>query len=68
MARTVRAAAVDRGRDLVGIENRHPLRRYLVGFDAVALSAAERLLPRELTDNMARMMTGLMTPRGARPS
>ena len=46
------------------IENRRPLRRYLVGFDAVTLTAAERLLPRELTDNMARMMTGLMTPPG----
>jgi NAD(P)-dependent dehydrogenase (short-subunit alcohol dehydrogenase family) len=47
------------------IENRRPLRRYLVGFDAVTVTAAERLLPRELTDNMARMMTGLMTRPGA---
>jgi NAD(P)-dependent dehydrogenase (short-subunit alcohol dehydrogenase family) len=47
------------------IENRRPLRRYLVGFDAVAITAAEQFLPRELTDNVARMMTGLMTPRGA---
>jgi NAD(P)-dependent dehydrogenase (short-subunit alcohol dehydrogenase family) len=46
------------------IENRRPLHRYLVGFDAVAITAAERLLPRELTDNMARMMTGLMTRPG----
>ncbi len=47
------------------IENRRPLRRYLVGFDAMTITAAERLLPRELTDNMARMMTGLMTRPGA---
>jgi NAD(P)-dependent dehydrogenase (short-subunit alcohol dehydrogenase family) len=47
------------------LETRRPLKRYLVGFDAVAVTAAERLLPRELTDNVARMMTGLMTPRGA---
>jgi NAD(P)-dependent dehydrogenase (short-subunit alcohol dehydrogenase family) len=47
------------------IENRRPLRRYLVGFDAVTVTAGERLLPRELTDNMARMMTGLMTRPGA---
>jgi NAD(P)-dependent dehydrogenase (short-subunit alcohol dehydrogenase family) len=46
------------------IENRRPLRRYLVGFDAVSLNAAEQVLPRELTDNMARMMTGLMNPWG----
>jgi NAD(P)-dependent dehydrogenase (short-subunit alcohol dehydrogenase family) len=44
------------------IENRRPLRRYLVGLDAVAITAAERLLPRELTDGMARLMTGLTTP------
>jgi NAD(P)-dependent dehydrogenase (short-subunit alcohol dehydrogenase family) len=50
------------------IENRRPLRRYLVGFDAVAITAAEQFLPRELTDNVARMMTGLMTPRGAQRS
>jgi NAD(P)-dependent dehydrogenase (short-subunit alcohol dehydrogenase family) len=45
------------------IENRRPLRRYVVGIDAMALSAVERLVPRELTDNVARMMTGLMNPR-----
>lgn len=48
------------------IENRRPLKRYLVGFDAVAVTAAERLLPRELTDNVARMMTGLMNPRATK--
>jgi NAD(P)-dependent dehydrogenase (short-subunit alcohol dehydrogenase family) len=47
------------------IESRRPLRRYLVGFDAVALTTAEALLPRELTDNMARAMTGLMSLGGA---
>jgi NAD(P)-dependent dehydrogenase (short-subunit alcohol dehydrogenase family) len=46
------------------IESRRPLRRYLVGFDAVALTTAEALLPRELTDNMARAMTGLMSLGG----
>ncbi|MET0457914.1 MAG: SDR family NAD(P)-dependent oxidoreductase [Ilumatobacteraceae bacterium] len=47
------------------IETRRPLRRYLVGADAVAITTSERLLPRELTDNMARLMSGLMGPREA---
>ncbi len=46
------------------IENRRPLRRYLVGADAVALNAAGLVVPRELTDNVARMMTGLMKKSG----
>jgi NAD(P)-dependent dehydrogenase (short-subunit alcohol dehydrogenase family) len=47
------------------IESRRPLRRYLVGVDAVAVTAAERLMPRDLTDRMARMMTGLTSTSGA---
>jgi NAD(P)-dependent dehydrogenase (short-subunit alcohol dehydrogenase family) len=46
------------------VESRRPLRRYLVGVDAVAVTTAERLLPRDLTDRMARMMTGLTSTSG----
>jgi NAD(P)-dependent dehydrogenase (short-subunit alcohol dehydrogenase family) len=45
------------------VESRRPLRRYLVGADALALASAQRLLPRQLTDATARLMTGL----GGRP-
>jgi NAD(P)-dependent dehydrogenase (short-subunit alcohol dehydrogenase family) len=41
------------------VESRRPLHRYLVGADALALASAQRLLPRELTDAAARIMTGL---------
>ena len=41
------------------VESRRPLHRYVVGADALALMAAQRLLPREVIDASARLMTGL---------
>jgi len=41
------------------VESRRPLQRYLVGLDAVAITTAERFLPRELIDTAARFMSGL---------
>jgi len=53
------------------VESRRPLHRYLVGMDAVAITSAERLLPKQFTDAAARLMTGLTGPppgRSRRPS
>jgi NAD(P)-dependent dehydrogenase (short-subunit alcohol dehydrogenase family) len=44
---------------VAAVEARRPLRRYLVGADAMALVSAQRLLPRQLIDASARLMTGL---------
>lgn len=41
------------------VESRRPLHRYVIGADAFALIAAERLLPREVIDASARLMSGL---------
>ena len=52
------------GRVLVtAVESRRPLHRYLVGADAMAITAAERFLPRQVTDAAARIFSGL----GGRP-
>jgi len=56
---------------VAAVESRRPRHRYLVGMDAVAVTSAERLLPRKATDAAARLMTGLTTPptgRGRRPT
>ena len=44
------------------VESPRPLRRYLVGADAVALVSAEWLLPRPLIDASVRLITGLGGP------
>ena len=41
------------------VESRRPLKRYLVGADALAIAAANPLLPRSLTDAMARLVADL---------
>jgi NAD(P)-dependent dehydrogenase (short-subunit alcohol dehydrogenase family) len=41
------------------IESPRPLRRYVVGADAMALVTASRLVPRAFLDVSARLMTGL---------
>lgn len=41
------------------IESRWPLRRYLVGADAMSVAAAQQLLPRAFTDAAARLVSGL---------
>jgi NAD(P)-dependent dehydrogenase (short-subunit alcohol dehydrogenase family) len=41
------------------IETPRPLRRYVVGADAIALVTASRLVPRAFLDVSARLMTGL---------
>ncbi len=44
------------------VESRRPLHRYLLGADAFAITSADRLLPKEITDTAARLMTGLTGP------
>jgi NAD(P)-dependent dehydrogenase (short-subunit alcohol dehydrogenase family) len=46
------------------IESGRPLRRYLVGFDAVGVASTHPLIPRALTDAAARLLSGL----GGRPA
>jgi NAD(P)-dependent dehydrogenase (short-subunit alcohol dehydrogenase family) len=41
------------------IESRRPLRRYLVGIDALSVAATQPLIPRALTDAATRFVTGL---------
>lgn len=41
------------------IESRRPLRRYLVGVDALTLASTMPLLPRSITDAASRLATGL---------
>ena len=41
------------------VESRRPLRRYLVGMDALSLASTQPLIPRALTDAATRLMTGL---------
>jgi NAD(P)-dependent dehydrogenase (short-subunit alcohol dehydrogenase family) len=45
------------------IESRRPLRRYLVGVDALSVASTHPLIPRALTDAATRLVTGL----GGRP-
>jgi NAD(P)-dependent dehydrogenase (short-subunit alcohol dehydrogenase family) len=44
------------------IESARPLRRYLVGADAVALAATHPFIPRAFTDAATRLLTGLGGP------
>ena len=46
------------------IESRRPLRRYLVGVDALSVASTHPLIPRALTDAATRLVAGL----GGRPS
>jgi NAD(P)-dependent dehydrogenase (short-subunit alcohol dehydrogenase family) len=41
------------------IETARPLRRYLVGADAVALASSHAVIPRAFTDAASRLLTGL---------
>lgn len=41
------------------VESRRPLRRYLVGADALAIAAANPLIPKALTDGATRLLSGL---------
>jgi NAD(P)-dependent dehydrogenase (short-subunit alcohol dehydrogenase family) len=41
------------------VESRRPLRRYLVGADALTIASTHPLIPRSLTDAATRLMTGL---------
>ena len=41
------------------IESARPLRRYVVGFDAIALASTHPVIPRALTDAASRLLTGL---------
>jgi len=45
------------------IESRRPLRRYLVGVDAMSVASSHPLIPRALTDAATRLVSGL----GGRP-
>ncbi len=42
------------------VESRSPLRRYVVGLDALATIAAESLAPRALTDFAMRLAANLL--------
>jgi NAD(P)-dependent dehydrogenase (short-subunit alcohol dehydrogenase family) len=44
------------------IESARPLRRYLVGADALAITSTHPLIPRALTDAATRLLTGLGGP------
>jgi len=41
------------------VESRRPLKRYLVGADAIAIAATNPLLPRTITDALARLVADL---------
>jgi len=44
---------------VAAVESRRPLRRYLVGVDAMSLASTQPLIPRALTDAATRLMSGL---------
>jgi len=44
------------------IESARPLRRYVVGADALALASTQPLIPRALTDAASRLLSGLGGP------
>jgi NAD(P)-dependent dehydrogenase (short-subunit alcohol dehydrogenase family) len=44
------------------VESRRPLRRYLVGADAMTLATVQQVVPRALTDAASRLMSGLGGP------
>jgi hypothetical protein len=41
------------------IESSRPLRRYVVGADALALASTHPIIPRALTDAAGRLLSGL---------
>jgi NAD(P)-dependent dehydrogenase (short-subunit alcohol dehydrogenase family) len=47
---------------VTAIESRRPLRRYLVGADALSVASTQPLIPRALTDAATRLLTGLGGP------
>lgn len=47
------------------VESRRPLKRYLVGADALTIAATNPLIPRTVTDRLARLTADL---RGSRPT
>jgi hypothetical protein len=50
-------------RTIVGaVESRRPRQRYLVGADAVGIAIANPLLPRQITDTIARLVADLRRP------
>ncbi len=50
-------------RTIVGaVESRRPLQRYLVGVDAMSIAVANPLLPRQVTDTVARFAADLRHP------
>ena len=50
-------------RTIVGaVESRRPRQRYLVGADAVGIAVANPLLPRQVTDTVARLVADLRQP------
>jgi NAD(P)-dependent dehydrogenase (short-subunit alcohol dehydrogenase family) len=55
---------------VAAVESRSPLRRYLVGADALAVAGTQAFWPRGMTDAAARLFTGLTGGRGRarRPS
>jgi hypothetical protein len=44
---------------VTAVESQRPLKRYLVGADALAIAAANPLLPRALTDALLRRLADL---------
>ena len=51
---------MERARTIVtAVESQRPLKRYLVGADALAIAAANPLLPRALTDALLRRLADL---------
>lgn len=50
-------------RTIVGaVESRRPRQRYLVGVDAVGIAVANPLIPRQVTDTVARLVADLRRP------
>ena len=47
---------------VAAVENRRPLRRYLVGADALTIASTNRLIPRNVQDAATRFMSGLGGP------
>jgi NAD(P)-dependent dehydrogenase (short-subunit alcohol dehydrogenase family) len=50
-------------RTIVGaVESRRPRHRYLVGADAIGIAVANPLVPRQVTDTVARLVADLRQP------
>jgi NAD(P)-dependent dehydrogenase (short-subunit alcohol dehydrogenase family) len=52
---------------VAAIEAKRPLKRYLVGADALALASTQPFTPRAVTDTVARVWSGLSGSSDARP-